>query len=197
MMRINLLPHREAETQGAAAVLQPGPWWPVLPRRRSFPWSIRSSMATSAGRKQRFSQAKSLSWTDKQIEEIKRLKEQTDALCSRKQIIEALQRGRGTVHLLNELAKQVPGRHFLKSISRDNAKSPAEGYVQSMPGVDLMRNIEAFSLAGASVLVGNQDGQSWEASGQRIYDDLLTRKAAMLARCERIRKQGRQHCCCN
>lgn len=46
---------------------------------------------------------------DKQLEQIKRLKEQTQALLARKQVIENLQRDRGeTVYLLSELVKQVP-----------------------------------------------------------------------------------------
>jgi type IV pilus assembly protein PilN len=82
---------------------------------------------------------------DKQIAEIKRLKEQTQALLARKQIIEDLQRDRGeTVYLLTELVKQVPDGVYLKSLKQDGLKVNITGYAQSNARVSaLMRNLEA------------------------------------------------------
>ena len=82
---------------------------------------------------------------DKQIEQIKRLKEQTQALLSRKQIIEDLQRDRGeTVYLLTELVRQVPEGVYLKSLKQEGAKVNITGYAQSNARVSaLMRNLEA------------------------------------------------------
>lgn len=82
---------------------------------------------------------------DKQIAEIKRLKEQTQALLARKQIIEDLQRDRGeTVYLLTELVRQVPDGVYLKSLKQDGAKVNITGYAQSNARVSaLMRNLEA------------------------------------------------------
>jgi type IV pilus assembly protein PilN len=82
---------------------------------------------------------------DKQIEQIKRLKEQTQALLSRKQVIENLQRDRGeTVYLLSEMVKQVPEGVYLKSLKQDGLKVNLVGYAQSNARVStLMRNLEA------------------------------------------------------
>lgn len=82
---------------------------------------------------------------DKEIEQIKRLQEQTKALIARKQIIEDLQRDRGeTVHLLNELVTQVPEGIYLKSLKQEELKVTLTGYAQSNARISvLMRNLEA------------------------------------------------------
>lgn len=81
---------------------------------------------------------------DKQIDQIKRLKEQTRALLARKQVIESLQRDRGeTVHLLSELVKRVPEGVYLKSVKQDGLKISLAGFAQSSARVStLMRNLE-------------------------------------------------------
>lgn len=81
---------------------------------------------------------------DKDIDQIKRLKEQTQALLARKQIIESLQRDRGeTVRLMNELVKQVPEGVYLKSIKQDGLKVNLVGLAQSSARVStMMRNID-------------------------------------------------------
>ena len=88
---------------------------------------------------------KEIAVLDKQIEEIKRLKDQTQALLARKQIIESLQQDRGeAVRLLSELAKQVPVGVYLRSLKQTGTKINIVGYAQSNARVStLMRNIEA------------------------------------------------------
>ena len=88
---------------------------------------------------------KEITALDTQIEEIKRLKEQTQALLARKQIIESLQQNRGdAVRLLSELAKQVPEGVYLRSMKQTGTKINIVGYAQSNARVStLMRNIEA------------------------------------------------------
>ena len=82
---------------------------------------------------------------DKQLDEIKRLKEQTAALLARKQVIESLQRDRNeTVYLLSELAKQIPEGVYLKSAKQNGASINLTGFAQSNARVStLMRNIES------------------------------------------------------
>ena len=82
---------------------------------------------------------------DKQIDQIKRLKEQTQALLARKQIIESLQRDRAeAVRLLSEMAKQMPDGVYIRSLKQDGVKVALTGYAQSSARVStLMRNIEA------------------------------------------------------
>lgn len=82
---------------------------------------------------------------DKQIDQIKRLKEQTQALLARKQIIESLQHDRGeTVHLLSELVAQVPEGIYLKTLRQEGTLVTMTGYAQSSARVSsLMRNLDA------------------------------------------------------
>ncbi len=92
---------------------------------------------------------------DKQVEEIKRLKEQTQALLDRKNAIEALQKDRGeTVYLLSELVQQVPEGVYIKSLKQNGATVNVAGYAQSNSRVStLMRNIETSSRMEAPRLI--------------------------------------------
>jgi type IV pilus assembly protein PilN len=82
---------------------------------------------------------------DKEIDEIKRLQEQTEALIARKQVIETLQANRAeAVHLFNELARQIPDGSYIKSIKQTGAKVHLAGFAQSNARVStLMRNLDA------------------------------------------------------
>jgi type IV pilus assembly protein PilN len=82
---------------------------------------------------------------DKEIEEIKKLKEEIQALLSRKQVIETLQADRAqTVYLLEQLVRQTPDGIYLKSIRQTGPKVNLTGYAQSNARVStLMRNLEA------------------------------------------------------
>jgi type IV pilus assembly protein PilN len=82
---------------------------------------------------------------DKEIEEIKKLKEEIQALLSRKQVIETLQADRAqTVYLLEQLVRQTPDGVYLKSIKQTGPKVNLTGYAQSNARVStLMRNLEA------------------------------------------------------
>ncbi len=92
---------------------------------------------------------------DKDLDQIKRLKEQTQALLARKQVIESLQRDRGeTVYLLSELVKQVPDGIYLKSLRQDGLKVNITGYAQSNARLSaLMRNLEASPWLEAPQLI--------------------------------------------
>jgi len=85
---------------------------------------------------------------DSQIEEIKRLREQIDALLARKQVIESLQETRAqSVLLLNDLAKQTPTGIYLKSIKQTGPKIALAGYAQSNSRVStLMRALDESSV---------------------------------------------------
>ena len=98
---------------------------------------------------------KEIAVLDQQIEQIKRLKEQTQALLSRKQVIESLQRDRAeAVRLLSEMVKQMPEGVYLRSIKQDGTKVSLVGYAQSNARVStLMRNIEASPWLEKPLLV--------------------------------------------
>lgn len=146
MIRINLLPHREEKRKarrqqfyGLLGMIS------VLAGLIVFlGYSVISGYISSQEGKNDFLK-KEIAVLDKQIEQIKGLKEQTQALLSRKQIIESLQRDRAeAVRLLSELAKQMPEGVYLRSLKQDGQKVTLGGYAQSSARVSaLMRNIEA------------------------------------------------------
>jgi type IV pilus assembly protein PilN len=82
---------------------------------------------------------------DKDIADINELRNQIQALLARKQIIETLQADRAqTVHLLEQMVRQMPEGVYLKSMKQSGAKVHIVGYAQSNARVStLMRNIEA------------------------------------------------------
>jgi type IV pilus assembly protein PilN len=82
---------------------------------------------------------------DKEIAEINKLKDEIQALLARKQVIETLQTDRAqTVHLLDELVRQMPEGVYLKSVVQRGMNVSIIGYSQSNARVStLMRNIES------------------------------------------------------
>jgi type IV pilus assembly protein PilN len=82
---------------------------------------------------------------DKEIAEINKLKSEIQALLARKQVIETLQADRAqTVHLLDELVRQMPEGVYLKSVRQQGLRVNVLGYAQSNARVStLMRNIES------------------------------------------------------
>jgi type IV pilus assembly protein PilN len=82
---------------------------------------------------------------DKDIADINELRNQIQALLARKQIIETLQADRAqTVHLLEQMVRQMPEGVFLRSMKQSGAKIHIAGFAQSNARVStLMRNIEA------------------------------------------------------
>jgi type IV pilus assembly protein PilN len=146
MIRINLLPHREearkAKKQQFVALVA---GVAVLGALVVFlGYTIINGYISNQNEANEFLK-REIAVLDKQIAEIKRLKEQTQALLARKQIIEDLQRDRGeTVYLLTELVRQVPDGVYLKSLKQDGGKVNITGYAQSNARVSaLMRNLEA------------------------------------------------------
>lgn len=146
MIRINLLPHREEARKlkrqqfytlaGMVAVLG------VLIVFLGY--SVIGGYINTQDEKNAFLKNET-AILDKQIAEIKRLKEQTQALLARKQVIESLQHDRGeTVLLLSELVKQVPEGIYLKSLKQEGQRVLLAGYAQSNARVStLMRNLDA------------------------------------------------------
>ena len=92
---------------------------------------------------------------DKDIEEIQRLKEHTTALLARKQIVETLQSNRTeAVHLLDQLARQLPDGIFLKAVRQSEDKINLIGYAQSNARIaTLMRNLDGSPWLGNAELV--------------------------------------------
>jgi type IV pilus assembly protein PilN len=81
---------------------------------------------------------------DKQIEEIKKLREQTQALLARKNVVEGLQSTRSDeVHLLDQMLRILPDGVYLKTLKQTGNKIAVVGYAQSNARVStLMRAVE-------------------------------------------------------
>jgi type IV pilus assembly protein PilN len=92
---------------------------------------------------------------DKEIDEIKKLKDEIAALLARKQVIETLQTDRAqTVYLLDELVRQMPEGVYLKSVNQKGLGISLVGYAQSNARVSaLMRNIESSRWLANPVLI--------------------------------------------
>jgi type IV pilus assembly protein PilN len=156
MVRINLLPHREQRRQsrqrqfvslaiglailGLAVV---GLGHVVIAARIDNQNSRNTLLKTEIAK------------LDEQIKEIDRLREQTQALLARKQIVETLQANRAeAVHLLDQLVRQLPDGLYLKSVKQSGARITLVGYAQSSARVStLMRNIESSPWLTAPELV--------------------------------------------
>lgn len=156
MMRINLLPHREEKRKarqkqfailaGIAAVIGlalAGLIWFV----------IDSQIENQKGRNGYLNTE--IAALEKQIEEIKRIRDETAALLAKKQVVESLQTTRSEpVHLLDQMLRQLPEGLYLKSVKQTGLKVNVTGYAQSNARVSaFMRNIEASPYVEAPNLV--------------------------------------------
>lgn len=146
MIRLNLLPHREEARKARRQQLYVlmGMVAVLAGLIVFFIYTVIDARISAQQESNDFLK-KEIAVLDKDIAEIKRLKEQTQALLSRKQVIESLQTDRGeTVHILNEMTRQVPEGIYLKSLKQDGNRIALSGYAQSSARVStLMRNLES------------------------------------------------------
>jgi len=156
MIRINLLPHRQikrAERQrqfslmlvmtvvAASAIIFLG-------------WSyISAQIDTQKNRNTRLDTA--IAQLDKEIEDIKKLKEQIRNVLDRKRVVENLQSDRSqAVILLDELARQLPEGVFLKSIKQQGNEITLEGIADTNARVaTLVRNLGNSEFLESPLLV--------------------------------------------
>ncbi|MGC3962964.1 MAG: PilN domain-containing protein [Rhodocyclaceae bacterium] len=106
---------------------------------------------------------------DKEIAEIKRLREQTQALLSRKQVIESLQSNRAeTVHVFNELIRQTPEGVYIRAIKQTGMRINIQGYAQSNARVSqLMRNLDSSPVLEKPELI---EIKAVDLKGRRVGD---------------------------
>ena len=156
MVRINLLPHREQKRQarqrqfvslavglailGIAVV---GLGHVVIAARIDNQNNRNNLLKTEIAK------------LDEQIKEIDRLRDQTQALLARKQVVETLQANRTeAVHLLDQLVRQLPDGVYLRTVRQNGARVTLVGYAQSNARVStLMRNIESSPWLASPELI--------------------------------------------
>jgi type IV pilus assembly protein PilN len=108
---------------------------------------------------------------DKQIEEIRKIREETASLLAKKQVVEGLQSNRSEpVQLLDQLLRQLPEGVYLKSIRQTGPKVNIAGYAQSNARVStLMRNLGASPYLENPELVEIKSAPS-DKSGNRVNE---------------------------
>ena len=144
--RINLLPHREERRKRARihfAVLS-GMTAALALVVVGAVWFVYQQRISAQEDRNKFLKGE-IAKLDKEIDEIKEVKDKIAALLARKQVIETLQTDRvQTVYLLDELVRQMPEGVFLKSVRQRGPSVELVGYAQSNARVStLMRNIES------------------------------------------------------
>ncbi|MEC5399121.1 PilN domain-containing protein [Uliginosibacterium sp. H1] len=146
MIRINLLPHREEARKRRRQEFYTLIGLVML-LALAIAFVVHTFIANSIEQQQNKNDflKREIAVLDNDIAEIKRLREQTQALLSRKRVIEELQSNRAeTVHVFNELVKQTPEGVYLKSIKQTGSVINLVGYAQSNARVSqLMRNLDA------------------------------------------------------
>lgn len=109
---------------------------------------------------------------DKQIEEIKKLREQTRALLARKNVVEELQSTRSdVVHLLDQMLRILPDGVYIKTLKQTGDKINMVGYAQSNARIStLMRAVEDSPWLDSPTLV---EIHAVTAAGSRVGEFAL------------------------
>lgn len=156
MIRINLLPHRELKRKlrqqrfamlaGITCVLG------IL-----IIWAGHEAILGEIeyqNRRNQYLQSQ-ITILDKQIEEIKQIKQQLKEVLARKEVVETLQVNRTHVVLvLDQLARLMPDGIYLKTLKQTDQHIHLSGYAQSNAWVStLMRNLDASPLFESPLLI--------------------------------------------
>jgi len=145
MIRVNLLPHRAEKRKArqiqfiAFSVISLVLGLVVV----GFVHAAISSQISYQERRNEYLKQETAK-LDKQIAEIRKLREQTESLMARKTVVENLQSTRSdVVHLLDQMLRILPDGVYLRSIKQTGNMINLIGYAQSNARVStLMRAIE-------------------------------------------------------
>ena len=155
-MRINLLPHRQikrAERQrefGLMGLMAVGAACAVIFLGWQFLGAQKNSQLERNGRLE-----KAITSLDKEIADIKDLKDQISNVLERKQIVENLQSNRSqSIVILDELTRQLPEGLYLKSIKQTGNLITLEGVADTNARVaTLVRNLSVSNWMESPNLV--------------------------------------------
>lgn len=155
-IRINLLPHRQmkrierqrqlgvmAATTVALAIV-------IVFMGHSY---FSSQLETQKNRNQRLQDA--ITELDKEIAEIKTLKDEIKGMLERKQVVENLQSGRSqVVVMLDEITRKLPESVYIKSLKQSGDTITLQGYADSNNRVAvLVRNLSDSQWLESPALV--------------------------------------------
>lgn len=180
MIRINLLPHREEKrkTRQKQFAILAGLTSVLAGVLCGLLWFALDSQMTAQQARNEFLLIETAK-VEKQIEEIKRIREETAALLSKKQVVEGLQSDRSEpVYLMDQMLRQLPEGLYLKSIKQAGTKVSVTGYAQSSARVStFMRNIEASPFLGSPNLIEIKAAQVNNARANEFSLDFLIKRA--------------------
>ncbi|MFN8986130.1 MAG: PilN domain-containing protein [Burkholderiales bacterium] len=146
MTRINLLPHREEKRKARQRQLAmlAGLTSAMALALSALLWVVFTAQVDNQKSRNQYLSGE-IAKLDKQIEEIRKIREETASLLAKKQVVEGLQSNRSEpVQLLDQMLRQLPEGLYLKSIRQSGNKINVTGYTQSQARVSaFMRNIEA------------------------------------------------------
>jgi type IV pilus assembly protein PilN len=172
MIRVNLLPHREMKraAQRRAFILAAVAMIAIGAVTVFLVHGVLASRIEAQAARNKFLDEQIVA-VDKQIAEIRRIREQTQQLLARKQVVETLQSNREeVVRLFDQIARQLPDGVYLRNMKQAGNKVNIVGYAQSNARVStLLRNLESSPWLDNATLVeikaatvagqGNQQGQ--------------------------------------
>lgn len=156
MIRINLLPHRELKRklrQQQFAMLAGFTFLlGVL-----IVWGVHEDALDKTQYQNKRNQylQNEIAALDKQLAEIKSIKEKVQELLARKSVVESLQGNSvKVVHMLDQVARRVPDGIYLKSLKQTDKHLHLAGYAQSNAWVStLMRNLDASPWLESPLLI--------------------------------------------
>src|SRR6266481_1110411 len=174
MIRINLLPHR-AEKRRAKQIQFIGLGVISFVISALLVGFVHVAIETQISYQERRNDylKKETAILDKQIDEIKKLREQTQSLLARKNVVENLQSTRSdVVHLLDQILHILPDSVYLKTLKQTGNKISVAGYAQSNARIStLMRAVENSPWLNSPALIEIRGSTT---AGGRVSEFTLT-----------------------
>ena len=174
MIRINLLPHR-AEKRRARQVQFAALGVISVALGALLVGFVHVAITTQISYQERRNGylKQEIAVLDKQIDEIRKLREQTRSLLVRKDAVEKLQSDRSdVVHLLDQMLRILPDGVYLKTLKQTGNKINLAGYAQSNARIStLMRAVEDSPWLDSPALV---EIRASSAGGARVSEFTLT-----------------------
>jgi len=156
MIRVNLLPHRQIRREarqrefGLMALFSAVTACAILFMAYTI---INSKVESQLERNQRLNNA--ITKLDKEIADIKDLREQISAMLERKQVVENLQTNRSqSVIVFDEISRQLPEGMYIKSIKQEGKVITLEGVADTNARVaTLVRNFNQSEWMESPILI--------------------------------------------